>query len=604
MTTPVLQDYSLTLGDIQLLGVVDPDPGYSITAISQGTNLGNPVPLVEVLQSLAIDGPLVVQTGWDQREIPIRIRVRAIDDPTHAAIEAAINAYALSDSPPPLVWTSPLDGAEPAVFDVLQVRYDGDTDDGWDSNEVQSGDRFWMLTLTCLPFARSQDPVTIAALPPAGGATVTTIDDCTAVTGWSRTSTVPSPTGPTVSGGGLRVGGGSIVGGTYRLGLLRTVATSTALPYLVIDVATAVLTSPTISVNIDGASAAILATVNGVGESGSNQYYVAAPSGGSFTTLEIVATFTTSIVSGYSMTVYNVAKTDTISVPSSTTRQQSRLATVYGSMPTRSSIQLFDATPAELGENILIYTSSNTAWAPPLRRWLSSGGGTITTDAAMVSGRRNTLGTAMVFLLPASALQAAAYSLLARIKCTAAGTLTWSTSVVNGAGVAVVGSDIVQSGSVTVPVTTAMTSSGYQVLPLADRLQLPAVQTEAADYLVQVSLAGTASMTFDEAWLCDLDNGGLTWVQDPGPGTGRPIKWIEVRSPEAGSARPSVWAGGAALGVGGVCIDSLCASFGTHRFDPGPLLVQTITTTSLFSQCELSYYPRWHTHPMNLDNVT
>ena len=604
MTTLALQPHSIMWGDIQLTGVVDPDAPYSIAAMSTGTNFGNPVPLVDVLQSLAIDGALVVRTGWDQRQIVVRIRVRASDGASHAQVEALLNAYALMESPPAITWTSPLIDSEPAVFDVLQVRYDGDTDDGWDSSEIQSGDRFWLLTMACLPFARSEAIVDIPALPPAAGApTVTTIDDCTATTNWTRTSTVPSPTGPTVTGGGLRVGGGSIVGGTYMLGLRRTAATSTTLPYLVLDVATVNLPSPTIGVKIDGVAATILATVTGTGESGSNQIYVAAPSGGSFTTLDVTATFTTGIVSGYSLTVYKVAQTDTIAVPSSTTRQQSRLATIYGSMPTRATLKLYDASPAQLGENILIYTCSNTAWTPPLRRLLTSGGGTITNDSAMVSGKRNTLAAGMVFNLPANTLAEAAYALLARIKCTTPGVLTWSATMVNGTPAATVGSDVTVSGSVNIPDTTAMTSSGYQVLDLADRLQLPPVLTEDDTYIVQLSITGTANMTFDEGWLFDLDNGRLTWVQDPGVGSGRPMEWIEVRSPELGSARPTVWAGTGALGAGAVCIDSYCKSFGAHRFNPGPMLVQTITTTSLLSQCELEYYPRWHTHPQRLDDA-
>lgn len=280
--------------------------------------------------------------------------------------------------------------------------------------------------------------------------------------------------------------------------------------------------------------------------------------------------------------VAQIERTDTI-VSTSTTRQRSRTASVAGSAPTQAAIRLFDATPAALGTEILVHTSRNIDWSPDLRRWLVSGGAT--SDTAMVSGARNTLGTAMEFEFPASLLTQGTYALMARLSVvTAGGDLTWSARIVSAAGATTVGSSITVSGTVTLAVT-----SGYQVVNLG-ALPLPPVAVEA-DQKIELTLTGTANMSIDEAWLFGLDDGVLTWVTDTDS-----LSWIEIRSPELGAARPSVYGGTGAKGANAVCIDWKCKSFGTHRFDPGLMQVYTIASTSLVAQSELESYPRYHSH--------
>ncbi|SFM98432.1 hypothetical protein SAMN05421671_4541 [Pimelobacter simplex] len=98
-------------------------------------------------------------------------------------------------------------------------------------------------------------------------------------------------------------------------------------------------------------------------------------------------------------------------------------------------------------------------------------------------------------------------------------------------------------------------------------------------------------MTLDESWLFAVHDGALTWITDSDS-----LTWIEIRSPELGAARPSVYGGTGAKGANSVCIDWKCKSFGAHRFEPGLMQIFTVASTSLVSQSELEFYPRYHSH--------
>lgn len=361
-------------------------------------------------------------------------------------------------------------------------------------------------------------------------------------------------------------------------------------PYLAVDVRSShssVRGVPTVT--IDGVVKTPISADSIAG--GLTRIYVAT---GNFTTLAVsVPQQTGPAVSGsddtFTLDVANVARTDTIGdKANSTLRQQSRTATVGGSAPTQAAIRLFDATPAALGSEILVHTSRNTAWQPPLRKWRASGSA-VTADAARVSGGRNTLAIPSVFRAPAAYFTEGTYSLMALMSISTSAVLGWSARMVSSTGAATVGSSVTVSGSITVPVT-----SGYQILNLA-AIPLPVVKAEA-DQMVELTLTGTANMTLDEGWLCGLHDGVLTWIRDTDS-----LSWIEIRSPELGAARPSIYGGTGAKGANSIDVSwkaagSTYGSFGTHRFEPGLMQIFTVTSTSLVSQSEIEFYPRFHSH--------
>lgn len=578
-------------------GTPPPAEGYLIEAMAEGTNFGNPGARLEVVQSLLTDGALAVLEGWDNREAPIRLRLSAplvAAGPALAAAEMALMRGALAPSKAPLVYVPAATSAATCVFDVVGARLERDTSEGWDIEEERREYRYYLLTLTCLPFARPEETVVVPAIPvspnPGGTAVYQTLDTCDATTNWAATFD---------AGGnflGVFTNSFGVVAGAVRstsnsgwpslyagMTLTRSSAVSMAgLPYLAVDVR---VSHPSVfklpSIKIDGVSATPL-SAEPIG-SGYTRIYVAATN---FSVLSVSVPYKSDDNHNGErwLEVTNVARTDTIGDKvDSTLRQQSRTATVSGSAPTQAAIRLFDATPTALGTDNLIYTSTNVLWRPPLRRWFASSSA-VTADASLVSGGRNTLATPTTIRIPASRLTHGSYALMARMNISVAGSLGWSVRMVGAGGASTVGSSVVNAGSIPVPVT-----SGYQVLNLA-ALPLPVVAAEG-DQLIELVLTGTSNMTLDEGWLFGLHDGALTWIRDADS-----LTWLEIRSPELGAARPSVYGGTGAKGTNSVCIDWKCVSFGAHRFSPGVTQVFTVTSATVGSQSELEFYPRYHSH--------
>lgn len=571
-----MQDYSIqwdpSLPPFAGPGSELPEAGYAVEAMADGTHFGNPQALIEVVKSLLTDGSLAVLEGWDNREAPIRLRLSAptaIAGPALAEAEKALMLAVTARSKAPLVYIPPAQDAVTCVFDVVAAKLERDVSEDWDLEEVRREYRYYLLTLTCLPFARTEESVVVPALaPPPITPTTVIIDDGSSLTNWTASGAL---TGPPPTSGDTTASHAMLT----RTGAVALGAT----PYLKVTVNATyngVASSPSFSIDGDIAAGTIIA------QSG-NVYYL--EPGADFTTLRVLAvpTATWNPFPPSTVQVTEVARTNVLPV-SGTTRQQTRTATVQGSAPTQAAIRLFDATPADLGVDVLVYTTTNTNLSPALRPWRVSSAA-VTADAAMVSGGRNTLTSSMVFEIPAAKFTEGTYALMGRLNVTTGGDLTWSARMVNAAGATTLGSAITTSGTVTLGVTT-----GYEVLNLGS-LGLPVVAVEA-DQMVELTLTGTANMTFDEGWLFGLDDGALTWIRD----ATTDLQWIEIRSPELSATRPSVYGGTGAVGNGAACIDFMCRSFGAHRFEPGLMQVFTVTTTSLVSQSELEFYPRYHSH--------
>lgn len=600
------QQHGLTWG---ALDFVDPNPtdaGYLLEACADGTNFGNPKALIQTVRSLLTDGSLAVIENWDNREIPIHLRISAPDaiaGPALAAGEAALMAELRAESKSPLVYTPPATDASASYYDVVVAELDRDNGD-WDEEEVLREYRYYLLTLTCLPFARPADTTIVPAIAvppdPGGAAVFVNLDTCDATTNWAASYDAVSI--------GQWFTSFAVVSGALRAKLVNSTAPATEYPGIT-ETRTSALSmsgNPYLAVDVRSSHSSIYGvptvTVDGVVKTpiaadpiagGLTRIYVAS---GNFTTVAVsVPRVTGGPFDGSDrwLEVANVARTDTIGDKTNTTlRQQSRTARVAGSAPTQAAIRLFDATPAALGTEILVHTSRNTSWKPALRAYRTSSAA-VTADTALISGGRNTLASSMVFRIPANLLTEGTYSLMARLNVSTGGTFGWSAKMVSSAGATTVGSSVVTSGSVTVGVT-----SGYQVVNLA-ALPLPVVKAEA-DQMVELTLTGTSNMTVDEVWLFGLHDGVLTWLRDADS-----LTWIEIRSPELGAARPSIYGGTGAKGANSIDVSWKAAgatygSFGAHRFEPGLMQIFTVTSTSLVSQSEIEFYPRYHSHVMEV----
>lgn len=617
MSAPSEQPPSLIWGVLSFIPPEDPsdeaeldldepaESTFDIEAID-GTNRGNPVAIVETLPSLFLEGSLAAVTGWENREILIGLRISANDGDALSEAEAALFQQVLLDQPPPLQWTSPVGGSATSVYDTVVATLEEDTE-GWDQNEILYGERYYTLKLTCLPFARAVESIIVPALPvPEDPETPVTVqvDDGSDVTPggahagtWTLESNGTSPTGPTVDatrfGDDAIMAGALLIEGSEYIRLVRHFGTPLAVPsgnYLVVDVGVASGGSgPVGEWKIhDGVKYRTpVAVAYGAGEGFSIRlYFEDLPA--SMTDLKVLFDFS-GPSPNVSMWVVNLAYSDTLELgPMSTARQQSRLTTVYGSAPTQAALRVYDDTPADLGTDILVYTSRNTDWTPNLRQYLDSSE-TVNDDPATVSGHWHFLfddedSAPSVYVIPAELIAQGSYALLGRLICDAA-TLSWQARMVTSGGAAMVGSSVITSGSVELTETDV---SEYEVFDLGAMI-LPVVEVEGSNHAVELTLTVAGGFAqVDELWLFSLDDGVLTWLRDD-----EGMDWVDVRSPELGAARPSVWGGRNALLNNPSCVDWKCRSFGAHRFYPGVMQVFTVTPESLVSQCELEYFPRF-----------
>lgn len=566
------QPHSLMWGDIRLAGdVVDPDAEYVIETVADGTVLGTAKALIEFVKSLQVDGSLAVMNGHDNAETVLQLKVSAPDGtaagPAVAKAAAALAANASADPIPPLVWDSPLDGAATCVYDVYAADPVRDERGDWDLDEEMRERRHFTVTMSRHPFARPANPVVV----PAATYTPVLVDDCN---GLGANWFIDPLTNATVTGGYIQVQKFSgVAAGVTRMNLVVGDRPYYRVTATIIDGDALRFSAG----NSTGGARPTLLFKTPSATAGATDYYLSIPTN----LTDLSMTFTRAASGTITGRLYNIDSFD--AVPSvGSARQQARVATIPGSAPTQAAIRIYDPTPGALGTDILGYTTPYSAIPPSLRPFSTITG---TTDAAMISGARNTLASPTVFRIPANQLVKGMHALIGRLNVTTAGTLTWASRIVDSSGNATVGSGLIDSGSVEVPVT-----SGYRFINLAAML-LPPVEVEGTQ-LVEITISGTANMTWDDFELFNITEGSLTWIRDADN-----LSWVEIRPAELGKL-PSVYGGTGVFGTNPVCIDykTIGADYGAadqHYTEPGRLQLFVITSTSVSAQTNLWLYPRY-----------
>lgn len=599
------QDHELTWGAITLSEPSDApaDANYEIHAHTESeSNFGNATAVIELVRALLTEGSVAVKTGTEARTITLQLAIVGDDGEALAEGESVLMAEVLAEDPAALRWVPPAAESAPCNFDVLAADLQRGYPDLWLTVlEPRRLTRFFTLTLYCRPYVRTDDPTVVEALPvpsdPGGVALWTDVDTCTSTTGWSRETNAASPLGPTLSGGTRIYVYGQIDHPSDYLRLVR--AGSITVPtdqYLAIDVyLQGFQQTGEWRAYWDGVWHSPVAIAPGAGSEGSTRLYFAVT--GTSTTLKVAFDWSSVSSTAYAwLYVYNVAYTDTIgSSTTSTNRQQSRLAAVLGSAPTTAALRLF-TDDTDLGSTVLLYTAAEeSTFPPPLRTWVDSSSAP-STESARISGSYNTLATDMVFLIPASLLSAATYSLVAQLRRNSGSvttTIEWQARIVDDAGADVLGSDTVASGSTDI----SLSGTDYHPFALASMTLPPVALDNGEGFAVEITLhmdSDGADVRVDEAWLMDTDRGAYTLLDLP---TTAGLSWVEVRSPELDAPLPGVFGGtGGSLFEAGQDISRYAKSFGIHRFLPGTMLVFTADSGTLESQSEIEFYPRFHSH--------
>ncbi|MGH8939218.1 MAG: hypothetical protein ACRDV2_07695, partial [Actinomycetes bacterium] len=284
----------------------------------------------------------------------------------------------------------------------------------------------------------------------------------------------------------------------------------------------------------------------------------------------------------------------------STTRQMSRTLPVYGSARTEGELEIRalavdGTTPEQLGAHTLVYTrEAGAGIQPPLRTWRTAGMPTVA-DASLVSGAHEPLaGTTATFVVPADLVKPGTYQIVARVRCsnTSAQTLTVTASTAT--------TDVSLLPANTTSITRTLNFaavSTWQFVSVGE-LTLPTVETghTAANVTLTIANNNANVVDLDEAWIFNTDDGQLSLVDTSGSG----VSMLRIAGATLDRQQPSVWVG-TADGTAVVNAGVRPLWRGSHQFSPGEVEVFTVTTSTARARAALRYYPRAHTHLVDLE---
>lgn len=585
-------------GSLDLMGENDTPYGpVEFAALADGTEWGNPQSVRRVLLALLADGSASVTDRHDNRTVVVKLQLTAPDSAALAGGEAPLHMLA-SKRRAELRWTPPNDFAAPAVYVVVASDLAHVMDD-FAENQCR---RTYTLTLVCLPFARSLEPVVIEALPPFVAAP-SVLDDCTSTTGWAGTSGLTAFN--VVSGGVVVSISGSPAGeiATLTKTLVRTKR------YLAIEHAAinaALNTSPTFPTRvwIDGAPT----TPPIAGIEGDWFFYDLGAAVGNITaiSLQIPVHPPGAPEPWESVKILTIAESDTPAA--SAGRQSLRIIPTPGSARADGSLLVESRDADDLGYGtalgqVIVYTGPQ--YDPRLSPWRT---GSTVVDAAALSGRaETTIAVPFAFVRPASTFVDGSHSLWVHAKGADGVATTWTVHVY-AIGSPTWSPASALSATLAIETTTTFDGTGYHLFNLGV-LELPGLDLGADSQLdLVVWITATGTVTLDEALVFNRSRGSLAVVDT------RTINSLfNVASewePAVGATR--VWLDAPSLASNGrviagrpprersapVSLDSeLLAWDGAPIFTPDATFAYVASTGALDPRVTGTFRPAWHTHP-------
>lgn len=594
----------LDLGDLDLVGADGGYDSYTFHTVGDDVDFGEPQPIDVTLASLMADGAPTETTRYENREVSFRVEIVAPDALALAAGEAALLAQVGVRTT--LTWTPPDGYGPPTVFRVETSRAKFLFND---LDEVRSTlKRTFQLTLTCLPFARSVDPITVGAEFVADAVTIE--DDCESDTGWSAAAGVAAqnPVGIAVDSSVFATGTGSVrftpagivspvlgdASATVQVVKTGLSIDATGGGYFVVRV------KGEWSLNLQGWVMDAFLTTSGGGREAVSPLVGQADEAG-FTRLSfvvpdastIMAFETTVFQRTYSLTPLSAPQVwfDSIGLAENSSAPQNVMSfDVLGSMRCEGSFQVSAA--AGLGD-VLLYTVPDVGdgFRPDLRRWQTAG--STPSDANAINGTYMSPGTGVtpVLTAPAGMFRQGSYAVLARVRRSAAGSCTLTVSAQTKSGATSIG----PVESVTSP-TITLADGDYRVVRLGV-IELPPLVTDpASDATVEFTITQTGTDYYiDELLVFPLEDHALTWVEC---GSGAPSAtvasrfWIDEPSP----SNPR---GARLVGTDENRLDAryvLPESAGRHVLKPGRMLAYLLTSAAGGADLQVVYTPAHHSN--------
>lgn len=536
----------------------------------------------KILQSTAQqlqDGEIVTSPRSSNRSMTWQVLIEASDLQTMAEYEAALIAEAERERN---TWriVAGDDVAPDTVFDTFSATARCVPHEEWEE-PIPEGYRLWELTIPASPFGRSASTqVTSVVIATTAAPSTDTIDDCTSLTDWTG-----SPT-PTLSSGGIQVYPPS---GPYdstiemwakRSGLSYSMATRR---YLRVEYSGTRIGSVTWLANGD-----VVRPV-GMGRVGFRWALWFDLLGQTINSFEARTLGTYSASARPNLTLWDLSASTQPVDAATTGRQGRRQIAVAGSMRTQGSLAI--AAARGLG-TLLVYTrpvSDQPIAAPNLRPW-RTGGSTVTTDPATVSGGRNAMSTPITFALPVDAVSPGAHVLIARLRAGSTGShdLTWKTRYSLGGPTV----DVETGG-----ISESFTDGVWRTVVLGHVTLPPHDGGSIMQMIIQLS---SATLELDELWAFNLDRGQLSWIEcgegAAASGYACSMAWLNAASLDRPA--PSAWIGSNSDLSNSTWAGEAMRSFGVHEFKPPTVdafVATTLDTAGDDVTATLAHVPTWHT---------
>lgn len=548
-----MDDARLTIGAVAVLpdAATETALPYLIEASPDGTTWGNPQAVITSIQSRLQDGSLSAINSYDNRQIDLYLRVRSSTFDGLGAAEAALTAEEQRDGYNTLTWTPSAALAVTSVFDVVTMVLDYDFDDQAENYY----ERHFVMKMACLPFPRSLTEVVATAAPNPGAGvtpTITTVDNCSATTGWTGLASGNNAGTLNVVAGAVRIQGYEPNQAVVLLSRSGAIDLGSSSPYLVIDYKVEppnpnvqrTVEEPLVGAYFTGnpVPAVMLLTSRGPSpdNAGFTRAYYVLPAGTASTTIatfQLEDHFSALIPGPYSadpniaLSIAYVAKAN--GQPSTSTRRQlQRSIPVAGTVRTQGRLSVQHETAA-LGE-VLTYAYKDTSLAgyvPNLRQYLASSDTTDNTDTTLYSGGLNKLATPWVAAVPASNIVQGTHRLYARLRNnatpqTAARTITVVVETRIGSA------SLPGAATTTVSLVVAPGAGVFGIFDLGS-ISLPSTLLALpTNGTVRISIqeAGT-DLYIDEAWIFNVGIGTLAHVDcgSGAPSVGGPSKrlWLD-----------------------------------------------------------------------------
>lgn len=572
-------------GSLDLMGENDTDNGpVTIHALADGTDWGNPESVRRELWRALSDGSISAIDSWKNRTIPLRLKLSAGDSLALAGGEKPLHMLS-GVRRAELRWTPPNVFAAPAVFIVTA----SDLSHNMDDLAENRSERYYTLTLSCLPFARSLDGVSIAALAPFVTAP-TVLDDCTTTTGWTTTATSGTAS-VAVSSGAVVI---SVPSGATARTVVATITKSMprSKRYLAIEVEVlgGQVVAGSIPVTVVRTSLGGIWVPNLVGVEGKWLFLDVPPSLGSVEEIRFQVRYPSE--DGISVPValaqvLTIAESD---VPAATAGRQSlRVFPTPGSADAPASILVERRTsPQTLGEAI-IYTG------PQYDPRLSVGRIAFDAiDGTALSGKTDN-DTVFTFFRRASEFPPGIFTLWGnpQLPLTSGsptpGSINWTVAV----------SLVDDSGGIitsqpTFTVTTTHTAGSEKRMRCFGLVALPGADLpKDSPYRVKFVLTSNVTAVWDEGLVFHQD-GQLTIVDTNGNGATRVLAEAATLEHNARVMRGS---GNSTQDVPVSMLSELRNWGGTHMFTPDETYLYVGTTGAVDAKVTGSFRPTWHTHP-------